>query len=273
MKQAQSNKIGPKHSRNNTIVIGPISKAVQVKGPSINKENKNILNNHNRNNGIKGIYSFPLTKNIFQIKEQYPMSELDEVAQEMPSGKKSSPFTNNFSRDTNVTSNSRHDGSDDSMLECNESISDFKRQEISETIPCSQVPEENVSPIGIETLNYLVSRECSYYADAYFLLKQVHINKMMRAILIDWMMEVCTEYQLKRETFFLSVNYVDRYLSKILNVPKQELQLVGVTSLYIASKMEEIYPPKITDFVKSTDDGYKVEQIRGMEKQITKVRC
>jgi hypothetical protein len=135
-----------------------------------------------------------------------------------------------------------------------------------------QGSEDSSAPIGIETLNYLVSREASYLPDAYYIpSKQSHVNKMMRAILFDWMMEVCNEYQLKRETFYLSINYVDRYLSKVINIPKQELQLVGVTSLYIASKMEEIYPPKITDYVKSTDDGYKIEQIRNMEISISKV--
>lgn len=34
----------------------------------------------------------------------------------------------------------------------------------------------------------------------------------MRAILLDWMMEVCAEFGLKRETFNLALNYTDRYL-------------------------------------------------------------
>jgi len=34
----------------------------------------------------------------------------------------------------------------------------------------------------------------------------------MRTILLDWMMEVCAEFGLKRETFNLSLNYTDRYL-------------------------------------------------------------
>jgi hypothetical protein len=269
MNQVESKKIGPKHTRNNTVVIGPISKAVQVKGPSINEENRHKNHKPNRNMAIKGIYSFPITKNIFLNKVNYPTSDMDEVAQEMPSGKKNSPFAN-LSKDTNVSTNSHR--TDDSLLECNESISDFKNKEISETIPCTQGNEESTAPIGVETLNYLVSRETNYLADAYYIpVKQIHVNKMMRAILFDWMMEVCNEYQLKRETFYLSANYVDRYLSKVINIPKQELQLVGVTSLYMASKMEEIYPPKITDYVKSTDDGYKLEQIMTMEINIAKV--
>ena len=78
------------------------------------------------------------------------------------------------------------------------------------------------------------------------------------------------EFALKRETFHYAVNYVDRYLSKVENVRKIDLQLIGVTSLFIASKMEEIISPKVKDFAKSTDDGYTVEEIVTMEKFMVK---
>jgi len=67
------------------------------------------------------------------------------------------------------------------------------------------------------------------------------------------MMEVCMEFIMKRETYYLSISYVDRYLSAISNVRKDDLQLIGVTAMYMAAKVEEIYPPRITDFVKSTN--------------------
>ena len=63
----------------------------------------------------------------------------------------------------------------------------------------------------------------------------------MRAILIDWMMEVCMEFTLKRETFHISLNLVDRYLSKVPHIQKMELQLVGLASMYIAAKIEVLF--------------------------------
>ena len=45
-------------------------------------------------------------------------------------------------------------------------------------------------------------------------------------------------YRLHRETFHLAVDFVDRYLSSQRNVAKQRLQLIGVTSLFIAAKIE-----------------------------------
>jgi len=46
------------------------------------------------------------------------------------------------------------------------------------------------------------------------------------------------EYKLHRETFYLAVDYVDRYMSLFQNVPRLRLQLVGATAMWVASKYE-----------------------------------
>jgi hypothetical protein len=53
------------------------------------------------------------------------------------------------------------------------------------------------------------------------------------------------EYKLVSDTLFLAVSYIDRFLS-VQNVPRQQLQLVGVASLLLASKNEEIYCPMVS---------------------------
>jgi len=60
----------------------------------------------------------------------------------------------------------------------------------------------------------------------------------MRTILLDWMMEVCEEYKLHRETYFLSVDMYDRFMEARTGVQKEQLQLIGITCLFIASKIE-----------------------------------
>ena len=52
------------------------------------------------------------------------------------------------------------------------------------------------------------------------------------------MMEVSNEFSLKRETFHMAVNFVDRILSAKHNVIKNELQLIGIVSMFLASKEE-----------------------------------
>ena len=96
------------------------------------------------------------------------------------------------------------------------------------------------------------------------------IQPRMRAILLDWLIEVCEVYRLHRETFYLAVDFIDRYLSATKAMPKQTLQLIGVTSLFIASKIEEIYPPKLSEFAYVTDGACSEEDILGMELVILK---
>ena len=97
--------------------------------------------------------------------------------------------------------------------------------------------------------------------------KQDDINEKMRAILIDWLIEVHLKFKLLPETLFLTVNLIDRYLEKE-QIPRTKLQLVGVTSMLIASKYEEIYAPEVRDFVYITDKAYTREEILKMEYSI-----
>ena len=49
------------------------------------------------------------------------------------------------------------------------------------------------------------------------------------------------------------------------HIPRQNLQLAGVTSLWIAAKYEEMYSPELADFVYITDNAYKAYELRHME--------
>jgi len=77
-----------------------------------------------------------------------------------------------------------------------------------------------------------------------YMRNQTDINEKMRSILIDWLIEVHLKFKLLPETLYLTVNLIDRYLAKEL-IPRNKLQLVGVTSMLIASKYEEIYAPEV----------------------------
>lgn len=74
----------------------------------------------------------------------------------------------------------------------------------------------------------------------------------MVAILFDWLIEVTHSFHFKRETFYLAVNYVERYLMKQENVEVSRFQLLGVTAIFIAHKCEEIYPKTMKDFHRLT---------------------
>ncbi|KAF8412613.1 hypothetical protein HHK36_000582 [Tetracentron sinense] len=93
---------------------------------------------------------------------------------------------------------------------------------------------------------------------------QKDINASMRAILIDWLVEVAEEYRLIPDTLYLTVNYIDRYLSgNVMN--RQRLQLLGVACMMIAAKYEEICAPQVEEFCYITDNTYFKEEVLQME--------
>ncbi|XP_006169588.1 G2/mitotic-specific cyclin-B1 [Tupaia chinensis] len=89
----------------------------------------------------------------------------------------------------------------------------------------------------------------------------------MRAILIDWLVQVQMKFRLLQETMYMTVSIIDRFMQNNC-VPKKMLQLVGVTAMFIASKYEEMYPPEIGDFAFVTNNTYTKHQIRQMEMKI-----
>ena len=99
---------------------------------------------------------------------------------------------------------------------------------------------------------------------------QKDVNEKMRGILIDWIVDVHLKFKLRPETLFLTVNLIDRYLEKV-TILRSKLQLVGVSSMLIACKYEEIYAPEIKDFVYITDKAYSKEEILQMEGNILSV--
>ncbi|XP_050105329.1 cyclin-A3-4-like isoform X3 [Malus sylvestris] len=92
---------------------------------------------------------------------------------------------------------------------------------------------------------------------------QNDISPNMREILVDWLVEVAEEYQLATDTLYLTVSYLDRYLSSYA-VSRSKLQLLGVCCMFVASKYEEICPPRVEDFCYVTDNTYMVEESAGM---------
>ncbi|KAH9741090.1 Cyclin-B1-2 [Citrus sinensis] len=100
-----------------------------------------------------------------------------------------------------------------------------------------------------------------------YMVSQANINAKMRTILVDWLIEVHNKFKLMPETLYLTVNILDRYLS-MKTVNRRELQLVGISSMLIACKYEEIWAPQVNDFICISDYAYIGSQVLVMEKAI-----
>uniref|UniRef100_A0A8C9STX7 Cyclin B2 n=1 Tax=Scleropages formosus TaxID=113540 RepID=A0A8C9STX7_SCLFO len=90
------------------------------------------------------------------------------------------------------------------------------------------------------------------------------INERMRALLVDWLIQVHSRFHLLQETLYMTVALLDRFL-QVQPVSQRKLQLVGVTAMLIASKYEEMYTPEVGDFCYITDNAFTKAQIREME--------
>jgi hypothetical protein len=96
------------------------------------------------------------------------------------------------------------------------------------------------------------------------------LRHFMRELLIDWMLEVSSEFDIRRETFYLACYYINLYLDKTRNVTKKDFQLVGTAALFLACKMEESNSPCLKVFIIATNNGYTKEEILEMERSISR---
>eukprot|EP00892_Ulva_mutabilis_P007585 jgi/Ulvmu1/5199/UM021_0216.1 len=99
---------------------------------------------------------------------------------------------------------------------------------------------------------------------------QRNVTADMRARLIDWLVDVSVDFRLVTESLYLTVAYIDKYLS-CCRIPKSDLQLLAVSCLCIATKFEEIYPPPLDRLADITDGNCTVDTIMAAERQVLKV--
>ncbi|XP_059061933.1 cyclin-A2-like [Achroia grisella] len=152
----------------------------------------------------------------------------------------------------------------------NESLSETLNDDDATTAQTNREMFFHVVDYRQDIYDYMRELEVKNRANPRYMRKQPDITQMMRSILIDWLVEVCDEYNQQSETLHLAVSYVDRFLS-YMSVVRTKLQLVGTAATYIAAKYEEVYPPEVSEFVYITDDTYTKREVLRMEHLILKV--
>ena len=204
----------------------------------INKKNKI---NYAKNNNIK--------KFDENNKENIPklINEKKIIEEEM--------IINDESKDKDNSSTIHND---DDYLEMKDEPENKNNNIIYNMYP--QNVDEYFSDIVVELKN----NEEKFLPEFNYMSKQKDINNRMRAILIDWLIDVHLKYRMVPQTMYISVNLLDRYLSKN-ETTRMKLQCVGVTSMFISSKYEEIYPPELKDFVYVTDKACVKSDVLEME--------
>ncbi|CAG9318909.1 unnamed protein product [Blepharisma stoltei] len=148
------------------------------------------------------------------------------------------------------------------LLECDETLEDKPS-----STNIFRIPSQVLHPPS-DYLSLLKDKESEYSVNPkQWLSMQTQLNSEMRGILLDWLMEVSGEYRFKRETYYLAMSYVDRYLLQ-KQVEKDVFQLIGLAALAIAVKAEEIKTLKLEDLAKAADYAFDENEIRKMEIQL-----
>ncbi|XP_037496590.1 putative cyclin-B3-1 isoform X2 [Jatropha curcas] len=98
---------------------------------------------------------------------------------------------------------------------------------------------------------------------------QTEITPQMRGVLVNWLIEVHLKFELMQETLYLLVKVLDQYLSQV-QIKKNDMQLVGLTALLLASKYEDYWHPMIKDLLSISAESYTRKQMLVMEKHILK---
>ena len=90
------------------------------------------------------------------------------------------------------------------------------------------------------------------------------VKDTSRAFLVEWIIDVHRKFRLMPETLYVTVFLIDQYLS-LRQIKKSQLHILGVTSLLIATKYEEIYPPELKDLLSVSENKFTRTEVLQME--------
>lgn len=155
----------------------------------------------------------------------------------------------------------------------------------------AKISEENYKRISSDTLNLLkhmlevnmndrlmiseligINKECPMMTKvvARGPLKSEMINQGIYYMLVEWIINVCRHFKLLNNTIILSIDIFERYLSKIDNITREEIKLVALSAMSLASKLFEEIEPDMRDFVEMSNGTYNSEETKKLEMIIFK---
>lgn len=122
---------------------------------------------------------------------------------------------------------------------------------------------------GADIVAHLRERETVFILPEDFL-EQNSVTESMRSILVDWLVQVQHHLKFSQESLYLTIAMLDNILDK-RDIEPDKLQLVGTTSFWIASKVEEYYPVDLSKLVHLMENSSKAHHIVQMEKIMLRI--
>ena len=206
-----------------------------------NLKNLNCANSNNLNSGSNNIFFYQEQKNNIQKENPQLNITVPLANPKLPSKNKKEPH--NIQKEKEIFK-FNFSSTEEYIL--------FSGEYINEIYSNLLVNEKNLKPL---------------YG---YIQNQHDINEQMRAILIDWLIEVHYKFHLKDETLYQTVFIIDSYLS-MFPILRAKLQLLGIAALLISCKSQEIYYPQLFELIDITDGAYVKEELVEMENHILKI--
>ena len=249
---------------------------------TINKSTKNNLENANSGNEKLKQYSF---NNIFNKKNNNEQKN---------SGNKKTKEKKVISIKI-ISKNSSHHNIQDINSTKNKNQSETSKRSRNINIPIDNHKNKTVVKEKVNPENHLEENESSKYPmiiDEYFdeilysLLKEESdfiskkiidhsylfdetndISPEMRAMVVDWLLEVHQIFHFREKCLFTTVQIIDKYLSK-KNISIEQFQLLSLTALNIASKQEEVEYPILDNFITISKNTITKKEMIDMENNV-----
>ena len=238
---------------------------ITIENPEDEKENinENVKNNELKNEKSKiKVYKKPIFNKIKENSIEKSISPIIKLENSFIKLNLSSSNSNNSFLLSSIKDNKKN--SKENYIKSIKSLNEFYSNLESKKLFCQYAKDIEILMKKIDKTTLKIPSN---------FLKRHKISKELRMKMINWMIEVLTIYKCSEETFFLSVNILDLYIFKSKTILfNEEIHLIGLISMFIASKFEDIYFIPLYDIEYNIGyNNFTKEQLKNMELKILKV--
>ena len=268
-------------NNNNRINSKRRIKNLSVSIYNMNKSTKNKLNNNNnikenekqKQNSLNNIFS--KDKNSFQNKNNNIDKEIDK---KIISVKRNSK---NKKEQKIESSNSKKNKNQSEFSKKSRNIDIPTNNQKSKTVIRGDInikekdnyKEKRIEDEYLDEILYSLLKEESEFISKkminhnYLLNSDNEISPEMRAMVVDWLLEVHQIFHFKEKCLFTTIQIIDKFLSK-KNISLEQFQLLALTAMNIASKQEEVEYPILDNFITISKNTVTKKEMVSMENNV-----
>ncbi|XP_039261636.2 uncharacterized protein LOC120337811 isoform X2 [Styela clava] len=119
----------------------------------------------------------------------------------------------------------------------------------------------------VQYYNFMCEKELVSHP-SHCLRGQPNIKHSMRSILVEWLTKISHHYKFNGQSLHLTINILDRYTERQKRIYRGHYQLLGVTSLLVATKQLEVDIPPVTTCLMLCRNLYSKTQLLSLERHL-----